>query len=101
MDAVPYIHETTDINSLINDYLSFSKFDKNYVIVKDSKGLPGVDGLVTKPLCNMYYIKPGKAQTVLDSVSYVANFFNEYSEIAVGARIMSLREVIDTLAQRL
>lgn len=101
MDAVPHIYETADINSLMSDYLSFSKFDRSYIIVKNAKGLPSLTGVIDQPLSVMYFIKPGKSNTLTESIIYITSLFNEYTPVAVGAKMMSLKEIIDILSQRL
>ena len=94
MDAVPPFYETADISTLMRDFLSFPKFDRSIVIVKNSKGLPSPSGEISKPLTAMYYIKPGKANSVKDSVMYITELFNEHSTVKIGEVNTTVYEVM-------
>lgn len=93
MDAVSGFYETTDTNSLISDFLSFPKFDRSIILVKDGRGLNGI----TTPLSTLVYIKPGKASSLKDAVIIITTFFNEYTPITVGNKSITLKKFMEDM----
>lgn len=96
MDAVSGFYETADIDSLISDFLSFPKFDRSIVLVKDGRRIPRSTGIITQPLSVLIYIKPIKAQSLEESIIVITTLFNEYSPIMIGDKSITLKQFLES-----
>ncbi len=92
MDAITGFYETQDITTLVRDFLSFPKFDKSIIAVKNAKGLRDSHGIIDRELSALYYIKPCKATTVDESIMFITTLFNENTPIDLGTERISIKE---------
>ncbi len=96
MDAITGFYETEDINTLKSNFLCFPKFDRSIIAVQNANGLPSASGIIDRPLSALYYIKPGKALSVNDSVMFITSLFNENTPVSIGNKKISLREFMES-----
>jgi hypothetical protein len=79
MSVISGFYETENIQSLISDYLPYSKFDGSLIVLRNAKDLCNKKGIITDPTSALYYIKPNQQKTVYDAVAFVTTIFNEHT----------------------